>query len=91
MLARTATALTRERRSLTSYKGLLFNRTCAGYIAQMALDLVPLERRLHDLLQSLRVSKSDRDSWLGVQTTAEQIANTLRFRNAEGILLCSPV
>jgi hypothetical protein len=57
----------------------------------MALDLVPLERRLHDLLQSLRVSKSDRDSWLGVQTTAEQIANTLRFRNAEGILLCSPV
>lgn len=57
-------------------------------MAQMAssatIDLIPLERRLHDLLQSLRTSEADQVSWLTVKTTAEEIANTLRVRNAEG-------
>lgn len=51
----------------------------------MTVDLVPLERRLHDLFQSLRSSEDDEASWLSVKTTAEEIANTLRVRNTEGI------
>ena len=55
---------------------------------QMALsesiDLLPLERRLHDLLQSLR-TESDQGSWLNVKTTSEEIANALRCRNAQGM------
>ena len=47
--------------------------------------LIPLERRLHDLLQSLRTSKYDQHSWLSVKITAEGIANTLRIRNQEGV------
>jgi len=49
-----------------------------------SIDLLPLERRLHDLLQLLR-TESDQSSWLNVKTIAEEIANTLRCRNAHGM------
>ncbi len=48
-----------------------------------SIDLIPLERHLLELLQSLRASGSE-VSWLDVQKNAQEIANHLRVRNSIG-------
>lgn len=47
------------------------------------IDLNPLERRLHDLVLSIRVTDTE-VSWEAVEVTSRELANSLRARNATG-------
>ncbi|KAF9480122.1 hypothetical protein BDN70DRAFT_878010 [Pholiota conissans] len=45
------------------------------------IDPIPLERLLHDLAASIRETSAEA-SWASVETTARELANNLRVRNA---------
>lgn len=47
------------------------------------IDLIPLERRLHELVSSIRETNTD-ESWDSVEKSARELANSLRVRNATG-------
>lgn len=47
------------------------------------IDPIPLERLLHDLAASIRETSAG-ESWATVETTARELANNLRVRNASG-------
>jgi hypothetical protein len=52
--------------------------------SEVAIDLIQLERQLHDLSVSIRKIDAQ-DSWLGVETASRELANNLRVRNGSGI------
>ncbi len=47
------------------------------------IDLIPLERRLHELASSIRQTDTE-ESWDSVEKTARELANGLRVRNSTG-------
>ncbi|KAF8959042.1 hypothetical protein BDZ97DRAFT_2045486 [Flammula alnicola] len=50
-------------------------------MTEVSIDLIPLERLLHDLAASIRKTDADQ-SWATVETTSRELANHLRVRNA---------
>jgi hypothetical protein len=52
--------------------------------SEVSIDLIQLERQLHDLSVSIRKIDAQ-DSWLGVETASRELANNLRVRNGPGI------
>jgi hypothetical protein len=51
---------------------------------EVSIDLIQLERQLHDL--SVAIRKVDaHDSWLSVEIVSRELANNLRVRNGPGM------
>jgi hypothetical protein len=48
------------------------------------INPIPLERLLHDLAASIRETSAE-ESWATVESTARELANHLRVRNASGM------
>lgn len=48
--------------------------------SEVSIDLIQLERQLHDLSVSIRKIDAQ-DSWLGVETASRELANNLRVRS----------